>query len=272
MAQRGAERGRGAPRGRLLALRWPAKTLGMQVCALQHFPHHTGAPAQPLLHLSTPPQPSRARPLLPPRAAKVFHRDLKPKNILANSDCKLKICDFGLARPAFNDMPTVRALPAAAGAVHAAGCQQQPGASGRQGPGWAAACRPLGGGACAGGAAPSGRPGVHLSQEPPPPSPPPHAHAHSRAHAHHTHTHHAPTHVHASTRPPPPCCADRLLDGLRRDAVVPRPRALRLLLRQVLPRHRHLVHWCAAAGGRWGVVGGADRAGTAGCALGSLGH
>eukprot|EP00882_Tetradesmus_deserticola_P031708 GHRQ01035870.1.p1 GENE.GHRQ01035870.1~~GHRQ01035870.1.p1 ORF type:complete len:119 (-),score=13.38 GHRQ01035870.1:455-811(-) len=40
------------------------------------------------------------------QAAKVFHRDLKPKNILANSDCKLKICDFGLARPAFNDMPT----------------------------------------------------------------------------------------------------------------------------------------------------------------------
>ena len=40
------------------------------------------------------------------RAAKVFHRDLKPKNILANSDCKLKICDFGLARPSFNDMPT----------------------------------------------------------------------------------------------------------------------------------------------------------------------
>lgn len=38
-------------------------------------------------------------------SAKVFHRDLKPKNILANSDCKLKICDFGLARPAFNDMP-----------------------------------------------------------------------------------------------------------------------------------------------------------------------
>ena len=38
----------------------------------------------------------------------MFHRDLKPKNILANSDCKLKICDFGLARPAFNDMPQVR--------------------------------------------------------------------------------------------------------------------------------------------------------------------
>ena len=39
-------------------------------------------------------------------AAKVFHRDLKPKNILANADCKLKVCDFGLARPSFNDMPT----------------------------------------------------------------------------------------------------------------------------------------------------------------------
>ena len=36
----------------------------------------------------------------------MFHRDLKPKNILANSDCKLKICDFGLARPAFTDTPT----------------------------------------------------------------------------------------------------------------------------------------------------------------------
>ncbi|MEW5298717.1 MAG: hypothetical protein WDW36_001806 [Sanguina aurantia] len=39
-------------------------------------------------------------------SAKVFHRDLKPKNILANSDCKLKICDFGLARPAFDNLPT----------------------------------------------------------------------------------------------------------------------------------------------------------------------
>ncbi|KAH9294546.1 hypothetical protein KI387_040248, partial [Taxus chinensis] len=35
----------------------------------------------------------------------VFHRDLKPKNVLANSDCKLKVCDFGLARVAFNDTP-----------------------------------------------------------------------------------------------------------------------------------------------------------------------
>jgi serine/threonine protein kinase len=39
-------------------------------------------------------------------AANVFHRDLKPKNILANADCKLKICDFGLARVTFNDTPT----------------------------------------------------------------------------------------------------------------------------------------------------------------------
>ncbi|MCO5606422.1 hypothetical protein L7F22_060610 [Adiantum nelumboides] len=38
--------------------------------------------------------------------ANVFHRDLKPKNVLANADCKLKICDFGLARVAFHDTPT----------------------------------------------------------------------------------------------------------------------------------------------------------------------
>ncbi|KAL6888541.1 hypothetical protein ACP4OV_009567 [Aristida adscensionis] len=38
-------------------------------------------------------------------AANVFHRDLKPKNILANSDCKLKICDFGLARLSLDDTP-----------------------------------------------------------------------------------------------------------------------------------------------------------------------
>ncbi|XP_020262339.1 mitogen-activated protein kinase 9-like [Asparagus officinalis] len=35
-----------------------------------------------------------------------FHRDLKPKNILANTDCKLKICDLGLARVSFNDTPS----------------------------------------------------------------------------------------------------------------------------------------------------------------------
>ncbi|KAG5037285.1 hypothetical protein AAZX31_07G096800 [Glycine max] len=39
-------------------------------------------------------------------AANVFHRDLKPKNILANADCKLKLCDFGLARVSFNEDPS----------------------------------------------------------------------------------------------------------------------------------------------------------------------
>ncbi|RKO87889.1 kinase-like domain-containing protein [Blyttiomyces helicus] len=31
-------------------------------------------------------------------SADVLHRDLKPGNLLVNSDCELKICDFGLAR------------------------------------------------------------------------------------------------------------------------------------------------------------------------------
>lgn len=30
-----------------------------------------------------------------------MHRDLKPANILINSDCKIKICDFGMAKPEF---------------------------------------------------------------------------------------------------------------------------------------------------------------------------
>ncbi|KAL8137579.1 hypothetical protein V2J09_003580 [Rumex salicifolius] len=38
--------------------------------------------------------------------ANIFHRDLKPKNILANADCKVKICDFGLARVSFDDAPS----------------------------------------------------------------------------------------------------------------------------------------------------------------------
>ena len=29
----------------------------------------------------------------------ILHRDLKPRNLLVNSNCDLKICDFGLARP-----------------------------------------------------------------------------------------------------------------------------------------------------------------------------
>lgn len=34
-------------------------------------------------------------------AANVFHRDLKPGNLLLNANCDLKICDFGLARANF---------------------------------------------------------------------------------------------------------------------------------------------------------------------------
>lgn len=33
----------------------------------------------------------------------VLHRDLKPRNLLVNSNCDLKICDFGLARGLFNN-------------------------------------------------------------------------------------------------------------------------------------------------------------------------
>lgn len=36
-------------------------------------------------------------------SAQVIHRDLKPRNLLVNSNCDLKICDFGLARVRFND-------------------------------------------------------------------------------------------------------------------------------------------------------------------------
>jgi serine/threonine protein kinase len=31
-------------------------------------------------------------------SANVMHRDLKPSNILINSECQIKICDFGISR------------------------------------------------------------------------------------------------------------------------------------------------------------------------------
>lgn len=36
-------------------------------------------------------------------SAEVIHRDLKPRNLLVNANCDLKICDFGLARVNFSD-------------------------------------------------------------------------------------------------------------------------------------------------------------------------
>jgi mitogen-activated protein kinase 1/3/mitogen-activated protein kinase 6 len=41
-------------------------------------------------------------------SAHILHRDLKPRNLLVNSNCDLKVCDFGLARA---DLPnlTIRA-------------------------------------------------------------------------------------------------------------------------------------------------------------------
>lgn len=41
-------------------------------------------------------------------SAGILHRDLKPRNLLVNSNCDLKVCDFGLARANLPDL-TVRA-------------------------------------------------------------------------------------------------------------------------------------------------------------------
>ena len=37
-------------------------------------------------------------------SANVMHRDIKPANILVDSECRIKICDFGLARTR-SDLP-----------------------------------------------------------------------------------------------------------------------------------------------------------------------
>ena len=38
-------------------------------------------------------------------SAAILHRDLKPRNLLVNGNCDLKICDFGLARA---DLPNLK--------------------------------------------------------------------------------------------------------------------------------------------------------------------
>jgi|Transcript_17459 serine/threonine protein kinase len=39
----------------------------------------------------------------------ILHRDLKPRNLLVNSNCDLKICDFGLARANIETLMTAQA-------------------------------------------------------------------------------------------------------------------------------------------------------------------
>jgi serine/threonine protein kinase len=39
-------------------------------------------------------------------SAGIYHRDLKPRNLLVNSNCDLKICDFGLARADITSLQT----------------------------------------------------------------------------------------------------------------------------------------------------------------------
>lgn len=41
-------------------------------------------------------------------SAGIYHRDLKPRNLLVNSNCDLKICDFGLARADIEELQTAQ--------------------------------------------------------------------------------------------------------------------------------------------------------------------
>ena len=42
--------------------------------------------------------------------ADLIHRDLKPSNLLLNSECHMKICDFGLARSLDNSDTTTQPI------------------------------------------------------------------------------------------------------------------------------------------------------------------
>ena len=43
-------------------------------------------------------------------SAAIYHRDLKPRNLLVNSNCDLKICDFGLARANIEQLKTANTV------------------------------------------------------------------------------------------------------------------------------------------------------------------